>query len=241
MTAVTGSGPVAKALAEGLDQLGCRVSRGQFQAFEHYISLLSRWNRAYNLTAVRDPVEMVHRHLLDSLAVAPLLPVEATRVIDVGTGGGLPGVPLAILCADRSFDLLDSNGKKTRFLFNVKTELGLANMSIRHDRVEAWRPAEYYDVVISRAFASLTDMLGCCAHLVGQNGIMLAMKGQYPGRELAQLGDAATVVEVHRLEVPGLAEERHVVELRSGSESRLKSAGAPLSNRRNDETGNSIG
>ena len=214
MVAIAGNGAVRQALVDGLARLDCAAAPAQVQALEDYLAMLLRWNRAYNLTAVRDPLEMVHRHLLDSLAVLPLLPAGAVRVIDVGSGGGLPGVPLAIMCPDRTFDLLDSNGKKTRFLFQVKTELGLANMAIRHVRVEAWQPVELYDVVLSRAFASLADMISCCAHLVRQDGVLLAMKGQHPDLELAELGDTASVTAVHRLKVPGLSEERHVVELR---------------------------
>ena len=148
---------VSDALARGLEALSLP---GQLAApLLEYLALLQRWNKAYNLTAVRDPAEMVHRHLLDSLAVAAHIPGDAVRLVDVGSGAGLPGVPLALLFPEREFELLDSNGKKTRFLFQVKTELGLANMSVRHSRVEELATGSTaYDVILSRAFASLAEM-----------------------------------------------------------------------------------
>ena len=128
-----------------------------------YLVLLHKWNRAYNLTAVRDPQQMVTRHLLDSLSIAPH--VRGQRLIDVGTGGGLPGVPLSILFPDREFHLLDSNGKKTRFLFQVKTALGLDNMAVHQARVESFEQGPF-DAVLSRAVASLEDMVTGCRHLL---------------------------------------------------------------------------
>lgn len=217
---------VARTLQQGLEQLGLTVTPPQLEALDGYLSLLQRWNKAYNLTSVRDPLGMVQRHLLDSLSIAGLLPAAGRRIADVGSGGGLPGIPLAILFPERTFELLDGNGKKARFLFQVKTELGLANMASRHVRAEAWQPEHCYDVVLSRAFASLADMVSCCAHMLGQHGTMLAMKGQFPEAEIAQLGDAATVLAVHRLEVPGLSEARHVVELQP-----------TMNRRRQDQTG----
>lgn len=178
-----------------------------------YLDLLVRWNSSYNLTAVRDPLEMVTRHLLDSLALLPHLPTAAHRAIDVGTGGGLPGVPLAILRDDVDMDLLDSNGKKTRFLFQVKTALGLDNMAVRHARAEAWQPEAAYDLVLSRAFASLPDMVACCIQFCGAGTRMLAMKGRVPDEELAALPETVRLVGVTPLTVPWLEEERHLVEL----------------------------
>ena len=200
-------------LEAGLSELAIQVSPPQLAALLEYLSLLVRWNRSFNLTAVRDPLAMVERHLLDSLAILAHVPAAGLRLIDVGTGAGLPGVPLAIMQPENRIDLLDSNGKKTRFLFQVKTVLGLANMAVRHARAEDWAPADAYDVVVSRAFAALPDMVSCCAHLCDSETRLLAMKGQVPEAELAHLGPGVRVVGVHSLQVPGLDEERHLVEL----------------------------
>jgi 16S rRNA (guanine527-N7)-methyltransferase len=200
-------------LETGLLELGIEATEEQLAALLEYLSLLLRWNRSFNLTAVRDPLAMVDRHLLDSLAILPHVPAAGLRLIDVGTGAGLPGVPLAIMQPENSVDLLDSNGKKTRFLFQVKTALGLANMAVRHARVEDWVPGDGYDIVLSRAFASLPDMVSCCAHLCDSETRLLAMKGQLPEGELADLGPAVRVAGVHTLLVPGLDEDRHLVEL----------------------------
>ncbi len=205
--------PQAQWLARGADTLGLALSPDQLDALLQYLDLMARWNRAYNLTAVREPQQMVVRHLLDSLAIAPYL--RGQRLIDVGTGGGLPGVPLAICCPQHEFHLLDSNGKKTRFLFQVKTALGLDTMSVHHARVETFRPEQDYDAVLSRAFASLDDMVTGCSHLLGPGGLFLAMKGVYPEQELAAVADRCDLRAVHKLSVPGLEEERHLVVLAS--------------------------
>lgn len=176
-----------------------------------YLALLSKWNKVYNLTAVRDEGHMVTRHLLDSLAITPYL--SGGRFIDVGTGAGLPGVPLAIAHPDHEFHLLDSNGKKARFLFQVKTVLCLDNIVIHQARVEAFGIADPFDTVLSRAFASLQDMAHSCRHLLAPGGRLLAMKGAYPSRELEGVSQACTEVAVYPLVVPGLAEERHLVEM----------------------------
>ena len=139
--------------------------------------------------------------------------VEGRRIIDVGTGGGLPGVPLAIVHPERDIHLLDSNGKKTRFLFNVKTALGLDNMTVHHQRVEAFQPDELFDVVTSRAFASIADMVAGCRHLLRSDGRFLAMKGARPDDELEQSADSCRLLRLTELQVPGLDEQRHLVEL----------------------------
>ncbi len=176
-----------------------------------YLELMVKWNRAYNLTAVRDPQQMVIKHLLDSLAVAPYL--SGRHLIDVGTGGGLPGVPMSILFPDRQFHLLDSNGKKTRFLFQVKTALGLDNMTVHQARVEAFGSEAPFDAVLSRAFASLEDMVDGCRHLLAPGGHFLAMKGAYPVEEIAVVEDRCRLEAVHALNVPGLDEQRHLVDM----------------------------
>lgn len=198
-------------LQRGCDTLGLAPDPAQHSQLLEYLALLLKWNKAYNLTAVRDPGQMVSRHLLDSLAVAPHLP--AGPVIDVGTGAGLPGVPLAIMFPATRFALLDSNGKKTRFLFQVKTALCLDNMQIHHARVESFRPPELFAAVVSRAFASLADMAAGCRHLLAPAGRLLAMKGAYPEEELAALDPQYKVCAVHALAVPGLDEQRHLVEI----------------------------
>lgn len=199
-------------LQDGVRQLGLDLQAGQAETLLDYIELLTRWNQAYNLTAVREPGQMVVRHLLDSLAIAPFL--QGRRLIDVGTGAGLPGVPLAVLYPEREFHLLDSNGKKTRFLFQVKTALGLDNMTVHHARVESFRDERAFDTVLSRAFASLEDMVEGCRHLAGDQGMFLAMKGTLPRQELAAVETSCEVAAVHTLSVPGLDEQRHLVELR---------------------------
>jgi len=158
---------------------------------------------------VRDPQQMVVRHLLDSLAIAPWCSGE--RVIDVGTGAGLPGVPLAIMYPEKEIHLLDSNSKKTRFLFQVKTSLNLDNISVHHSRVESFTPAPRYDAVLSRAFASLLDMVEGCRHLLTESGAFLAMKGEPNEVELASIAQLGYMPSVHELQVPGLDEQRHLV------------------------------
>jgi 16S rRNA (guanine527-N7)-methyltransferase len=202
---------LTEALRRGCGELGFPVPGSQQALLLSYLDLLAKWNRAYNLTAIRDPAQMIPRHLLDSLVVGPLL--HGHRLLDVGTGAGLPGVPLAILFPERQFHLLDSNGKKTRFLFQVKTALGLDNMTVHHTRVESFEPDQLFDAVLSRAFASLQDMVTGCRHLLAEGGRFLAMKGARPEEELAAVAGLCQVVSIHRLQVPGLDEQRHLVEL----------------------------
>jgi len=198
-------------LQSGAEALGLALGDDQLTALMEYTEHLLKWNKVYNLTAVRDPGEMVVRHLLDSLAVAPWC--SAGRFIDVGTGAGLPGIPLAILYPDKDFHLLDSNGKKTRFLFHVKTALSLANITVHHARVETFEPQERYDAVLSRAFSSLSDMVIACGHLLKDAGQFLAMKGNLGERELAAVESLCQLSDVHELVVPGLDEQRHLVTL----------------------------
>ena len=151
----------------------------------HYLSLLYKWNQAYNLTAVRDMDSMVTKHLLDSLAILPW--VKGTRVLDVGTGPGLPGVPLALANPALQVVLLDSNGKKIRFLQEVKRALALNNVEIVQTRVESYHPTQGFDTVTSRAFSDLQHMLNCTQHLIATDGIWLAMKGRHPEEELTHI------------------------------------------------------
>jgi len=198
-------------LAQGCETLGVATGAQEQEQLLTYVELLAKWNNAFNLTAVRDPAEMVELHLLDSLAIVPH--VRGERLIDVGTGAGLPGVPLAILFPEKEIHLLDSNGKKTRFLFQVKTALGLDNMAIHQARVERFRDGGQFDAVLSRAFASLEDMVKGCRHLPGPDGVFLAMKGAYPEAELDAVRDLCDILAVHPLTVPGLDARRHLVEM----------------------------
>ncbi len=198
-------------LAAGCSDLGIEISDAQLNQLLAYLDLLQKWNRTYNLTAIRDPEVMITRHLLDSLAVAPL--IRGRLFIDVGTGGGLPGVPLSIVFPKRNFHLLDSNGKKTRFLFQVKTDLGLANIKVHHNRVERFVPEALFDGVLSRAFASLADMINNCAHLLAPGGRFLAMKAVLEPGELAAVTSLCRVEQAHSLAVPGLNEQRHLLEM----------------------------
>ncbi len=205
------SGEAGDLLLTGCRQLQVSLSGEQLDHYLRYLALLQKWNQAYNLTAVRDTTSMVTRHLLDSLSIARF--VTGASVADVGTGAGLPGIVLAILYPEKRFDLIDSNGKKTRFLFQVKTSLGLENTAIYNERVEGFRPDRAYDQVVSRAFASLSDMVMRCRHLLRPGGELLAMKGARPDDEIATIERVCNVAAVDAVTVPGLKERRHVVRL----------------------------
>jgi 16S rRNA (guanine527-N7)-methyltransferase len=201
-------------LHAGLDALSLELPAGGQERLLDYLAELQKWNAAYNLTAVRDPLDMVTRHLLDSLAVLPRvsrLPSPVSRLCDAGTGAGLPGIPLAIARPHWHVSLLDSNGKKARFLRHVQRTLALDNVEVIEARAELHRPEMPYDVVISRAFASLGDFLRLTAHLAGDHGHWLAMKGKLAGLELSELPEGFQVNEVIALSVPGLDEARHLV------------------------------
>ncbi|AJJ64334.1 16S rRNA (guanine(527)-N(7))-methyltransferase RsmG [Yersinia aldovae] len=178
-----------------------------------YVELLHKWNKAYNLTSVRDPMQMLVRHILDSIVVNPHL--QGNRFIDVGTGPGLPGIPLAIVRPDAHFTLLDSLGKRVRFLRQVQHELGLTNIDPVQSRVEDFVAEPPFDGVISRAFASLQDMLSWCHHLPAKpEGCFYALKGVRPDDELATLPAGITLKAVIRLQIPELEGERHLVILK---------------------------
>lgn len=190
-------------------QTSLQLSELQLQQLVQYVQLLDKWNSAYNLTSVRDPMEMLVKHIMDSLAVAPF--IKGQRIIDVGTGPGLPGIPLAICFPDKEFTLLDSLGKRIRFLNQVKLQLGLKNVAPLQSRVEDHQPNPGYDVVLSRAFASLSDMIGWCAHLPAADGQFLAMKGAQAAEEIAALPDFVKVVANETLLVPELTGQRFLV------------------------------
>ncbi|MEE2024429.1 16S rRNA (guanine(527)-N(7))-methyltransferase RsmG [Alkalimonas mucilaginosa] len=198
-----------------LAQTSLSVSELQREQLIGFLQLLHKWNKAYNLTSVREPMQMVGRHLLDSLVVGPFLQQpDCQRIIDVGTGPGLPGVPLAILFPEKHFVLLDSLGKRIRFLNEVKRQLGLSNIEPLQSRVEDHQPQPGYDAVLSRAFASLNDMLHWCRHLPAENGRFLAMKGAAVEEEIAALADFVRVTAVHTLKLPEQDAERYLVELK---------------------------
>jgi 16S rRNA (guanine527-N7)-methyltransferase len=194
-------------LHQGITDLGLDLPAAAEPKLLQYLRLLARWNQAYNLTAVRDPQEMVTRHLLDSLAVLPYL--QGPRVLDVGTGAGLPGIPLAVARPDLTFTLLDANAKKTRFVTQAVGELGLKNVEVVQSRAENYRPPQKFDTLVSRAFASIADMLEFTRHLCAPHTRILAMKGVYPEEELAAVA-TAYAAEVVALKVPGLQADRHL-------------------------------
>jgi 16S rRNA (guanine527-N7)-methyltransferase len=199
-----------EALHSGLRELpGCSLSPAQEAALLAYLELLQHWNRAYNLTAVREPLEMVVRHLLDSLSVLPW--VKGDRLLDAGTGAGLPGVPLAIARPGLEVTLLDSAGKKIRFLNHVRRELGLENILPVQARLETFTPGSAYDAIISRAFTDLSAFARAARHLAAGTTRLFAMKGRYPESELREVPDWVRIDSVEKLTVPGLQEDRHLV------------------------------
>lgn len=201
----------AQELIEGAQQLGVILTEQQQQQLLQYLGLLIKWNKAYNLTAVRNPDEMVSRHLLDSLSVVQYVEQYGNDWLDVGSGGGMPGVPLAIIFPERKFTLLDSNGKKTRFLTQVKLELKLDNLEVIHNRVEAFTPAGAFSGIISRAFSSLADFTNWTRHLGDVNSHWLAMKGVHPDDELQALPEDFRLDSCQILKVPGCQGQRHLL------------------------------
>ena len=201
--------PLHLRLVTGLKQLGVSVPDSDRQRFIAYVRLLAKWNSAYNLTAVRDPEDMITRHVLDSLTLLPYL--HGKHLLDIGSGAGLPGIPLAIARPDLSFTLIDANAKKTRFIVQTIGELGLKNVEVVQERVENYHPAHKFDTLMSRAFAGIADMLTQSQHLCAPDGRFLAMKGLHPREELTALPAGYAVQEVVALQVPGLDAARHVV------------------------------
>lgn len=201
-----------QALETHFQKLTFEIPAGSTDRLVSFIQLLEKWNKVYNLTAVRDPRQMVTRHILDSLVVMPYL--HGTRILDVGSGAGLPGIPLAIVQPHRHFVLLDSNSKKTRFMSQAIAELGLDNVKVRHMRIEEFHDERGFDTVISRAFSSVNEMLEGIRKLVKPDGVVLAMKGAYPLAELENLPGDFRLEKVVALQVPGLDADRHLVIVR---------------------------
>ncbi len=198
----------AAELRKGLDAMELTLSLAQQQQLLTYLEILTKWNKVFNLTAVRDRTHMVTRQLLDSLAILPL--IQGERVLDVGSGGGLPGFPLAIADPDRHYYLLDSNGKKTRFLTQAKMEMHLPNVFVAQARIEEYVPSHRFDTIVSRAFSSVSDFVGNSRQVLRPGGQWLAMKGKPERREFKGLG-SEYAVKIHPLAVPGESAERCVV------------------------------
>ncbi|OGT30045.1 MAG: hypothetical protein A3E87_09965 [Gammaproteobacteria bacterium RIFCSPHIGHO2_12_FULL_35_23] len=187
------------------------IASEQSYKLQQFLFLLKKWNRAYNLTSITTNKAMVIRHILDSLSISPFL--KGDNIIDIGTGAGLPGIPLSIMNPDYEFFLLDSNNKKARFLKQAKLELDLDNIAIIYSRVEEYKPPIRFDTVIARAFSSLNEFLIYSKHLICKDGIFLAMKGVHPLSEIENMSKDFKVNEIIKLDVPGLEAERHVVKV----------------------------
>jgi 16S rRNA (guanine527-N7)-methyltransferase len=195
----------------GLSALACDVNNEQLEQLKHYVSLLHRWNKTYNLTAIRDPKKMIPLHVFDSLAVAPY--IQGNHCLDVGSGGGLPGIPLAIIQPQRTFTLLDTNGKKTRFMQQACIELGLKNINVVQIRVEKWQTNRKFDTIISRAFASIIDFIEKSSLHLSEKGQLLAMKGQFPQHELSLLPKEFIVEYSKTLLIPEVSGERCIIKI----------------------------
>lgn len=214
MTAEGAGDGRAVRLERGAGLIGVPLSARQRARLIALVDLLEHWNRAFNLTAVRDPEAMIAQHLLDSLAVAPYLAGES--VLDLGTGPGLPGLPLAIVQPERRFWLLDANGKKIRFVRQAVAELELENVEPVQARMESYRPEGNFSTIVARALASVAEIHASASQLLASPGRLLLMKGRYPAEELADPALAGLPLTVHPLQVPFLASERHLVEIRRG-------------------------
>ena len=196
-------------LEKGINQLGLEITPSAQHKLMDYLELMLKWNKAYNLTAIRELDSMVIRHLLDSLSIMPY--IDQSPILDVGTGAGLPGIPLAICLPDYQFVLLDSNGKKTRFLTQAKIELDIENIEVIHSRIEEYQPSYGFEIITCRAFAALNTILDRTQHLVTSGTRVLAMKGK---DELPALAESYTQLAQHGLRVPWLEEERHLIEIK---------------------------
>ncbi|HYA20281.1 MAG TPA: 16S rRNA (guanine(527)-N(7))-methyltransferase RsmG [Burkholderiales bacterium] len=200
---------VASELQQGVSALRLKISRPQLRSLLDYLALLQKWNKVYNLTALREPQKMISHHLLDSLAV--VAHIQAHHILDVGSGAGLPGIPMAIARDDWRVTLLDSSHKKAAFLKQVAIELKLANVTVCCERVETWFPEQKFELIISRAFSDLPEFVALSKHLLRQGGRFAAMKGIYPHEEIAQLPDGYHLERVIPLKIPGHKVQRHLV------------------------------
>jgi len=203
-------------LDDGLAELDLEQQLGDDQMLMAYVTELMNWNRVYNLTSVRKPADIVTRHVLDSLTLLPHL--HGDRILDIGTGAGLPGIPLAIACPEKQFVLLDSSSKKLRFVRQTLGILGLDNVTLEDARIEEYQPERLFDTITCRAFSDLPDFYRYAAHLCADGGKMLAMKGVYPMTEVECLEDKTLIDEIVALKVPGLDAERHLVIMHAGKD-----------------------
>ncbi|WP_347257440.1 16S rRNA (guanine(527)-N(7))-methyltransferase RsmG [Methylocaldum sp.] len=203
---------IGRRLADGITALNIPFTPEQHEKLLAFLRLIQKWNRVYNLTAIRDLRTGVDLHLLDSLTIWPYLRGE--RILDVGTGAGLPGIPLAVMSESRHFVLLDSNAKKTRFVQQAVIELGLANVEVVTSRVEDYHPDHGFDTILARAYASLAEIMETTRRMLAPHGVILAQKGQFPEGEIQTLKDSP--VKSHRLKIPGLDVERHLIEIAIG-------------------------
>lgn len=197
---------------QGLQKLGCQPTQRQLEQLQAYLQLLQRWNKVYNLTAVRNPEDMLALHIFDSLAVAAY--IQGDNCLDVGSGAGLPGIPLAIMQPSRQFTMLDTNGKKTRFIQQAIIGLALPNANVVQARVEKWQAQEKFTAIISRAFASIEDFVNGAATHLQDRGTLYAMKGQLSRLELENMPEGFELHKIHKLELPMLDVERHLLEIR---------------------------
>ena len=205
-------------LQTGLQLARLELAVDAQQKLLSYIDLLVKWNRSYNLTAVRKPEQMVTRHLLDSLVISPYL--QGQQILDVGSGAGLPGIPLAVMHPEREFTLIDCNGKKTRFVTQAVAELGLENVNVIQSRIDVFQSATKFDSITARAFSTIKDLLSQTQHLIAKDGIFLVMKGVYPAmelEELEELPDKFVITQTHELKVPELDAERHLLIIKQAS------------------------
>lgn len=212
MTALVAGGKqggLDRQLEGGIAELGLKLGRGEQRQLLQHLELLEKWNRVHSLTAIRDAEKAVSVHLLDSLAVVPY--VTGTRLLDVGSGAGFPGIPIAVARPEVDVHLLDSNHKKHAFLTQVIAELGLKNARAVCERVESWRPAAQFDCIISRALAEIGEVIALVKHLLAPGGVVAAMKGIHPFEEIERIPPDFRVRQVHALAVPGLHAERHLV------------------------------
>jgi len=196
-------------LQQGLQALEIQNNEQQLDALLSFILLIEKWNKTYNLTAVRNREDMARLHILDSLTVLPF--IQGSHIADIGTGAGLPGIPLAIFSPNTQFTLVDSNSKKTRFVQQAILELKLKNVSVQHNRVENFQPKELFSTVIMRAFASLPDIMNLTRHLIAPSGTLLAMKGQQPNDD--EISSLKTTHKITRLTVPGVEAERCLIQI----------------------------
>jgi 16S rRNA (guanine527-N7)-methyltransferase len=217
MAAVFDRSVLGVVLREGAVTLGLTLSEAQYEKLLNYLALLLKWNAVYNLTSVRDPRQMVTQHLLDAMAALPAFS-GAQRVLDVGSGGGLPGIVLAIWAPQMQVHMIDTVSKKTAFLTQVKAELGLANAHVHTGRVEQLEVKNKFDVITSRAFAELADFVNWSGHLLEEGGQMIALKGQAPLDEIARLPAGWQMQKLAPLSVPGMDAQRHLVFIERSAE-----------------------